>query len=88
MCLYIQVLSQAPVHAKCLAFSRCNMHSASPWTRAPEDNEMLVHNRAAILDTAQIHFEALTVQGTVVTAGRARAVVVCTGPSTAMGKIR
>lgn len=27
-------------------------------------------------------------QGTVVTAGRARAVVVCTGPSTAMGKIR
>lgn len=32
--------------------------------------------------------EVLTVQGTVVTAGRARAVVVCTGPSTAMGKIR
>lgn len=34
------------------------------------------------------HFSVDCMQGTVVTAGRARAVVVCTGPSTAMGKIR
>lgn len=47
-----------------------------------------MHSLACIPEQCAKACSIMHLQGTVVTAGRARAVAVCTGPSTAMGKIR